>query len=396
MSTPRAAPLVGELRPLLEDLGVDPAALHVVPGEAAPSDPGDVLALLGTDATPRSDALLAEAEGALAGDGQLLVLVESRLGEGGIARLRNRLWPRFHLGGWYELSGGRARRVTLGGTEELSASGAPEGTLLFLRSREWVLSPAATAAKFDANAAGWDGDPSSPTYAHHRWMRRYVGRFAPTTGARRILDFGCGAGWVGIEAARAAPGAALRSFDPSPEMVRITSENAARSGVADFEGRVGFGEEPPFPAAGEERFDLVISSGVVSFSPDFEAWMRGLTGTVEPGGTLVVGDLNPRSRGMRRRRATKPLIPVRELNARTSGDVRAWLQRAGFRHEGTGGYQLTFPVPELAHLSARHLSGLLQVPLLGLNRVAAKLDRGLGGRLEGAFDSWVMHFTAPR
>ena len=58
-------------------------------------------------------------------------------------------------------------------------------------------------------------------------------------------------------------------------------------------------------AAGEALFDLVLSSGVVSFSGDFARFYAGLTRAVAPGGTLVIGDLNPHSRGMRKRRSER-------------------------------------------------------------------------------------------
>jgi 16S rRNA G1207 methylase RsmC len=88
-------------------------------------------------------------------------------------------------------------------------------------------------------------------------MRRFVGTFAPAdwmrASAGRILDFGCGAGWVGIEAALAAGASRVElcAFDPSPQMVKLAEENARASGIARFAARTGFGEDPPFPAAGE-------------------------------------------------------------------------------------------------------------------------------------------------
>ena len=86
---------------------------------------------------------------------------------------------------------------------------------------------------------------------------------------------------------------------------------------------MGFGDAPPFPADGEEPFDVVISSGVISFAPDPDAWLEGLVATVRPGGLLVIGDIQLRSRGMQRRRGRKPLLPARELNALDDEDVRA-------------------------------------------------------------------------
>ena len=267
--------------------------------------------------------------------------------------------------------------------------------ILVCRRTAYLLTPRATAEKFDQNASGWNGQPGRPGYAHFRWMRRLVGCFATAPSGGRILDFGSGAGWCGIEAALRAPTPHLAAFDPSPAMVRIAADNAAAEGITGFEGRVGFGEDPPFPGPGEEPYDLVISSGVVSFARDIEAWMAGLARTVRPGGTLVIGDLNPASRGMRGRRRSRPLLPIRELNAHTSGEVRAWLEERGFRHEETAGYQLTYPVPQAMHFSDTRLGGALSRPILWANAGLTALDRTLNGRLVDQFDSWVMRFAAP-
>lgn len=217
-------------------------------------------------------------------------------------------------------------------------------------------------------------------------MRRYVALFAQPKAGARVLDFGCGAGWVGIEAARAAGNAELAAFDPSPEMVRNAEKNARANGITRFVGRTGFGEEPPF----SERFPTVISSGVVSFSPDQERWFDGLARMCESGGTLVVGDLNPSSRGMLHRRAMRALLPARELNALTAEAARAQLERRGFVHEATAGYQLTRPVPQLAHWSDTKLRGALSPIFLAWNRLRAGPAKDLG-----AFDSWVLRFRAP-
>jgi SAM-dependent methyltransferase len=221
-------------------------------------------------------------------------------------------------------------------------------------------------------------------------MRRYVADFARAPRGVRVLDFGSGAGWVGVEAAKRLAARELCAFDPSPEMVRITGENAQAEGIERFTGRTGFGEDPPFPAAGEAPIELVLSSGVASFSPDLERWLDGLARTVAPGGELVIGDIHREARGFRRRRAERPLLPVREMNARTRAELRAGLEARGFTHEASAGYQLTRPVPELMHLSETKLHGLLSRPLLWSNQLAASLDRALGGRCDDQFDSWVM------
>jgi SAM-dependent methyltransferase len=108
--------------------------------------------------------------------------------------------------------------------------------VLAARARALVLSPDATVEKFDLNAGGWNGEPGHPGYAHFRWMRRHVARFAHASGAQRILDFGCGAGWVGIEAALLARAASLSAFDPSPAMPPDRGRERARR--ASRRGRV--------------------------------------------------------------------------------------------------------------------------------------------------------------
>lgn len=319
-------------------------------------------------------------------EGWALALVDGPRDEARLAALRNELWPALHVVALFGCDAGGVQRETLQGRKRIAEALDFRGTMLVARRREEVLSPTATVSKFDTNAGGWNGEPGQPGYAHFRWMRRYVALFARSRSGGRILDFGCGAGWVGIEAALAAGNAELAAFDPSPEMVRNAEKNARASGVTRFVGRTGFGEDPPFA----ERFPTVISSGVVSFSPDQEHWFDGLARCCESGGTLVIGDLNPTSRGMAQRRATRALLPVRELNAISAQQARAELERRGFVHEATAGYQLTRPVPQLAHWSDTKLRGALSPLLLAWNRLRAGPTDDLR-----AFDSWVMRLRAP-
>jgi SAM-dependent methyltransferase len=278
---------------------------------------------------------------------------------------------------------------TLHGREEKSVATQKKGHLLVARRREHVLSPSNTVIKFDKHASGWNPTAGSRGWGHYRWLRRYVGTFAEVKPGARVLDFGCGAGWCGIEAALTSPGSSLALFDPSPELAEGAGVNARAAGLEQVDVRTGFGEAPPFPAPGEARFDHVISSGVVSFSPDFPRWFDGLASTLAPGGTLVIGDQNRTSRGMNSRRARKLLLVAREMNALTRDEARAELERRGFRFVKAAGYQLTSPWPEAIHVSDKRLGGALSPVLLALNKLAA------GAGNPERFDSWVMQFSAP-
>ena len=371
---------------ILEDLGLDPDQVVELGAEGPRAF--ESARIVETEATA-VDASLAPRADEVLGDGVLLLVVRGQPSDAQLAAHRNALWPALHAVALYRPAGGGLVRETPSGSQRREGT-LEAGALYAFRRRPIAMSPRATVEKFDQNASGWNGVPGGPGYPHFRWMRRFVGTFAKVEDGDRILDFGSGAGWVGIEAAKRARDTSLCAFDPSPEMVRIVEENARSEGITRFTGRTGFGEDPPFPAEGEPPFDLVISSGVVSFSPDVERWLDGLARTVAPGGRLVVGDIHRESRGFRRRRREKPVLPARELNAQLREDVRRGLEGRGFRFEEWCGYQLTSPVPQAMHVNETKLRGALTWPLLWANQLAAAMDRRLGARWQGAFDSWVM------
>ncbi|MFT7484798.1 MAG: 2-polyprenyl-3-methyl-5-hydroxy-6-metoxy-1,4-benzoquinol methylase [Candidatus Paceibacteria bacterium] len=390
----------GELLPQCEDLGIDPESLRSLQAPGNPGEAEALVALVDPGQGPIAEtvqALRALIDLSLAPDGAFFLYLEGRRPEEQLAAWRNALWPLLHANVVYEVGRDSIQRRTLGGTVNLDTKKRKihhvrTGSLMFFRRRVHAMGPAATIEKFDQNAAGWNGDPSSASYPHFRWMRKFVACFSDLARDARLLDFGCGAGWCGIEAAKRFGASELAFFDPSPEMVKIAESNAREQGIANPCGRTGFGEQPPFPAPGEEAFDGVISSGVISFAPDADVWLKGLVPTIKAGGVLVIGDIQGTSRGMQRRRAGKALLPARELNAQTASVVRAKLEQHGFRWTAGAGYQLTRPFPEAMHVNESKLGGVLTYPLLWSNQVAAKSNRHLGLPGANQFDSWVMSF----
>ena len=350
------------LDPILSDLAVEPLIVRLA--SAAPDQAGVV-----GSATGRPT----------------LVLLPGSPSDEELANLRDRLWPALHISAVYRGgAGGAIRRQTLTGAETLAgAAGDGPFTALLAWRRADAMGQEQTRAKFDANAAGWNGNPGSPTYGHYRWMRRLVALVARPLAGQRVVDAGCGTGWVGIEAARL--GATLSVFDGSPAMIEIARANAAQVGV-EVDARVGFVEQAPF----ERPFDVVLNSGVISFAPDPSVYLAELDRLVAPGGLLVIGDMNPLSRGFRRRRRVRPLLPTRELSGLPRQRVAELLVARGYRLEAARYYQLTSPVPQLMALSERRAGGLGCGALLLLNRAASALDAAVGSPAAGSFDSWIL------
>ncbi len=103
----------------------------------------------------------------------------------------------------------------------------------------------------------------------------------------RILEIGCGTGFL-TEALRARLGPAEWTVtDLSPAMVRGVPDAAGRSGRLTF--RTMDGERPDLP--GDQRFDLICSSLAVQWFEDLPAAVRDLVARLAPGGWLAVSTL---------------------------------------------------------------------------------------------------------
>jgi 2-polyprenyl-3-methyl-5-hydroxy-6-metoxy-1,4-benzoquinol methylase len=319
--------------------------------------------------------------------GLLLVTSEAPSTPGELAAFRDALWPAFHVQRVYRVQNQKyVERCSADGRELLTKHFVAtwSGVALAAFTRSAALSPEATIAKFNKNAAGWSGDAKSPMYAHHRWMRRIVAELGQPRAGERVLDAGCGAGWVGIEAAKL--GASVCAFDPSPEMVKFAVENATAEKVT-IDARTGFVEKSPWT----EPFPLVLNSGVISFAPDADRYLAAIDAMVEKGGRLVIGDLNPRSRGMQQRRATEPVLPIRELNAVPRDEMIRKLEALGYRITARRFYQLTAPWDKWMHFCARTLGGFGCGYILNRNARAAQADSDDAA----GFDSWLLRAEKP-
>jgi len=165
-------------------------------------------------------------------------------------------------------------------------------------------------AAFDQRAPGYESGRLGRM--HHEIADRAL-RLALATapGPRRVLDVGCGTGYLLRSLAERLPQAeALRGVDAAPAMVEVAAATAASERPGD--SRLTFArataEQLPF-ADGE--FDLVVSTTSFDHWADQGAGLAQCARVTRPGGTLVLVDqfsplLAPTLLGTRRGKARTP------------------------------------------------------------------------------------------
>ena len=143
-----------------------------------------------------------------------------------------------------------------------------------------------------------------------------------------VLDLGSGAGVDCFVAARRV-GEAGRAIgvDMTPAMLARARANAARSGVANVEFRLGEIEHLPVADA---SVDAIVSNCVINLSPDKPQVFREAWRVLRSGGRLVVSDLvleRPLAEELRRR---ADLLVGCVAGALLEADYLALAREAGF------------------------------------------------------------------
>jgi SAM-dependent methyltransferase len=108
---------------------------------------------------------------------------------------------------------------------------------------------------------------------------------ATLAAGERVLDVGCGAGAVTVEAARRVrPGGSVLAIDVSPDLLAITRDRVRRAGLTEVELIEADAAAYPFD---EGTFDIVLSRNGLMFFTDTDAAFVTLARALRPGGRIA-------------------------------------------------------------------------------------------------------------
>jgi ubiquinone/menaquinone biosynthesis C-methylase UbiE len=139
-------------------------------------------------------------------------------------------------------------------------------------------------------------------------------------GARRVLDVGCGSGYLVRQLSQRLPGAVeLAGIDAAPRMVEAARALAPPDGRSHL--TVGVVESLPYPAG---SFDLVVSTTSFDHWADQRAGLEECARVLVPGGHLVLTDLFSAL-------LLPTLVAGHRGRARTTARAGRLLTAAGFR-----------------------------------------------------------------
>lgn len=137
------------------------------------------------------------------------------------------------------------------------------------------MSPPARSALPVIPLEEWIAD-SRDRKMNHSEMLRYYGLLTMIpAGVHRILDAGCGKGYMSYLLSRR--GYQVHAIDLNPAYLAIFADRCAEHGITQAREDL-FAYDPPVP------FDLVLSQEVLEHLPDYQGALRRLAGCVAPGG----------------------------------------------------------------------------------------------------------------
>lgn len=138
---------------------------------------------------------------------------------------------------------------------------------------------------FSASAATWDDNPGRVAFAGA--VAKAITEHVPFSKSMRLMDYGAGTGLVtlGLQPYVRSVVAA----DSASGMLEVLDRKIADSGLLNIETMLLDLEHDDVP---DEHFDVILSSMTMHHVGDVGGVVRKLTAMLNPGGYLVIADLD--------------------------------------------------------------------------------------------------------
>jgi len=224
--------------------------------------------------------------------------------------------------------------------------------------------PAKTVHTAKWNAA----DYAANSVVQQSWARELIARLK-LRGDEHVLDVGCGDGKVTAEIARAVPRGAVTGVDASAEMIQFAKKTFTAAKNPNLRFLISDAREirpalflksstvakpPPLSltlsplgrgeGTRDDGFDIVFSNAALHWVDDHEAFLRGASAVLKPGGRLVVscgGKGNAHDVFL----ALRPVMRLKRWREffrnmplpyffYAPGDYEKWLPKHGFKING--------------------------------------------------------------
>jgi cyclopropane fatty-acyl-phospholipid synthase-like methyltransferase len=212
-----------------------------------------------------------------------------------------------------------------------------------------------------------------------RMRTSHVVRTVEGINGRRILDVGCGAGFISLTLAQRNPDLEVTGVDVNATQIERAREIAASAGLASVTFATSFAQLAAGP------YDIALCVDTLEYVEDAESLLLAIHDRLKPGGALVLHcRRTPTPRVLRRFRDLDPLEDGRLRAGYESGALAALLSAAGLipdhlRETTKATAELGFELTHAQHGPVKSRIG--RYALLPILALLARLD--IGGRGAG-------------
>jgi 2-polyprenyl-3-methyl-5-hydroxy-6-metoxy-1,4-benzoquinol methylase len=137
-------------------------------------------------------------------------------------------------------------------------------------------------------------DPKMSNILAGRARDQYISLLAHQPGGR-VLDIGCGSGWLALELGRR--GQHVDAYDISPKAIALAKRMLEENPYQDGFGEVNYYlQDIAEVDLGEGKYDAVSGWSAFHHLPDVQAFMQRVRRALKPGGIVATMDDMPRGR----------------------------------------------------------------------------------------------------